>query len=198
MAAINVVPQANSRISDTQAPIVQNFTSIRDAFDLNHGEFGDATEGKHRFLQMPEQVAAPTTLANEAGLYAALGATSAVSELVFRRENDGAEIAFTEMNSAATGWTRLPSGLILKWGTTGDIASSAGDAAHLIAFNGPAFATATYSVTLGIQSANPASTNVYAIVERGSLTVNGFSLFMQKFNGANAVTFAVYYMAIGI
>lgn len=64
---------------------------------------------------MPEH-AAPATAVNEAGLYANVGSTSTVTELFFRRENNGASIAFTEGVFATAGWTMLPSGMILQWG----------------------------------------------------------------------------------
>jgi hypothetical protein len=65
---------------------------------------------------MPEH-AAPTTAIDEAGFYANVGVTSAVTELYFRRENNGASVAFTEGTNAATGWSWLPSGVIMKWFT---------------------------------------------------------------------------------
>lgn len=142
MATLTVTPNAGDIISDTEQPIRLNFGSISTAFNLNHGDFGAGNEGKHEFLQMPEQVGAPTTLANEAALYAAVGVTSTVSELVFRRENNGTSIPFTEGTLATPGWTRFPSGLIIKFGLVTSNGATAFNVAQTHVYGiGPAFTT---------------------------------------------------------
>ena len=85
---------------------------------------------------------------DEAALFAAQGATSAVSELVFRRESNGLEYAFTEGTLADPGWTRLPSGLIMKWGSVTSDGSKTFNVAQTAVYGiGPAF-TAVYSVQI--------------------------------------------------
>lgn len=141
---LNQVPQANQTLAQTQNPILQNFATINAGFLVNHIELGTAGAGKHKFLQLPE-IAAPATALDEAGFYANVGATSAVTELYFRRENNGASIPMTEMRalSATDGWTYLPSGIILQWGT----ATMNGGVSQLD-FNLPrAFPTTFYSIT---------------------------------------------------
>ena len=187
MAAINPVPQANSLVSDTQAPIVQNFNSISTAFNLNHGDFGAGDEGKHAFLQMPEQTGGGilATAANEAGLYAAVGASSAVTELVFRRENSGTDIAFTEFSGAQNGWTRLPSGLLLKWGshTFGPTVENTNITVSL-AF-GPAYTT-VYQVILSTgYSSTGVNTNLTTNVENFPFAANQFIFRARKTTGSN-------------
>lgn len=167
MATINLTPNPGDRISDTQALILANFNSINIAFNLNHGDFGSGIEGKHQFLQMPEQAfASVTTLANEGGLFAAQGVTSTVTELVFRRESDGVELAFTEGTLATPGWTRLPSGLIIKFGLVTSNAATNFNVAQIHVYGiGPAF-TAVYQVQvttipLGVPPSN-AQLNTFA------------------------------------
>jgi len=102
--------------SQSQPKITSNFQALNTSNSVNHVAYNDADQGKHKFMQMPEQASAPSTAANEGALYTAVEATSTVSELVYRREGNGAAIAFTETaGSADSGWTRLPSGLILGW-----------------------------------------------------------------------------------
>lgn len=143
---LNAVPQANQTLAQTQNPILQNFATIDAGFSVNHVELGTAGAGKHKFLQLPEQIAAPITAANEAAFYSAQGATSGVTELIFKREsNPGTVIPMTEFIalSATNGWTYLPSGIILQWGT----ATMNGGVSQLD-FNLPrAFPTAFYSIT---------------------------------------------------
>lgn len=110
-------PEATDRLKDSQSDIQTNFSDIKTAFDVNHealtGTGGD--EGKHKFLQMPEQIAAPVTAVSEGALYTVDGANSSTTELVFRRESNGSSIAFTEGLNADSGWTRFGSGLLMKW-----------------------------------------------------------------------------------
>lgn len=110
------IPQATDKLRISQSDLLNNFIAIDAFVDINHYGFASGNVGKHLYLQMPE-TAAPATAANEAGLYAANGATSGATELVFRRESNGSSIAFTEAVFAASGWTRLPSGILLQWGS---------------------------------------------------------------------------------
>ena len=149
--AYTLIPQPTDQLSVSQGDLLNNFTAADTIFAQNHGGFV-ANDGKHKFLQMPEQGAAPATAVNEAGLYSAVGATSAVTELVFRRENNGVSIPFTEtinggMASNTRGWTALPSGIILQWGT---ITIVNGNATYTFAANANnrAFPNACYSVQL--------------------------------------------------
>jgi len=116
------IPQPTDQLKVSQADILANFQALKTLIDVNHETFGATGEGKHKFVQMPEQGAAPTTAANEGGLYTAEGATTAVSQLYFRRENDGIKIPITEgtlpgVNFGITnGFAFLGSGLLLKFG----------------------------------------------------------------------------------
>jgi len=116
------IPQPTDRLSLSQVELLNNFAAIKALVDVNHETFtgGISPEGKHKFMTMPEQGAAPTTLLNEGGLYAKVGVTSGATELFFRREDDGDEIAMTEGGHATpAGWTYLPSDFLVKWGKTG-------------------------------------------------------------------------------
>ena len=114
MPAYNDTPLSTDRISNTQAPIRENFQSLSTVLGINHVvPITGADAGKHTFLQLPEQGAAPATAVNEGALYSAVGAVSTVTELCFRRENSGTVIPFTKGSAS---YTRLPSGLLLRWG----------------------------------------------------------------------------------
>jgi hypothetical protein len=89
MAFNPAIPAANDQLSQSQTDIQGNFAAINTLVGINHIDFGATGAGKHLYLQMPEH-AAPATAIDEAGLYANVGVTSAVTELFFRRENNGA------------------------------------------------------------------------------------------------------------
>lgn len=153
------IPQAVDLLSQSQLDIQTNFAEISTLVNVNHGDFDTATAGKHKFLQMPEQGVAPVTAVNEAGFYAAVGANSGVSELVFRRESNGTSIPFTEGQNAATGWTRLPSGILMRW-SSGVIAS--GVVSNNIAFAGgtfPGFVTCYHVLVSTINQPNNGTDN---------------------------------------
>lgn len=130
------IPQSGQTLGQTQAAVNTNFTIIRTVQQVNHEDFDNANEGKHKFLQMPEQVSAPTTAANEAGFYSKVGTNPAETNLFFRAEGSGFEYQMTSAISASTGrfgstsatspngWTFLPGGLIYQWGVTSASSSS--------------------------------------------------------------------------
>jgi len=116
MAYNPAIPAANDLLSQSQQDIQQNFAEIQTLIGINHINFGAVGQGKHLYLQLPEH-AAPTTAIDEAGFYSNVGATSTITELFFRRENNGELIPMTERQTGgAPGWTFLPSGIVLQFG----------------------------------------------------------------------------------
>ena len=116
MAYTPTIPAQDNNPSADQPLMKDNFAAIATVVNLNHVNFNDPEEGKHKFLQMPEQSSAPTTALNEAGFYSRKSSLTSQTELVFRRESNGEEIEFSGLLDAEEGWTRLPSGILLKWG----------------------------------------------------------------------------------
>lgn len=114
--AYSLIPNPTDKLKDSQNDLLQNFTSIKAAFDINHVTFDLADKGKHNYVSFPEQAAAPATAVNERAIYAKQSAYTGVSELFTRKESSGAEVEFTAALGATPGWTILPSGIILKWG----------------------------------------------------------------------------------
>jgi hypothetical protein len=113
------IPQPGDDPSQSQGQILQNFQSLQDAQDKNHVTLQDITNrGLHKFLQMPEQGSDPTTAVNQGGLYCK--DIAGFTRLVFRQENNGTIIQMTGIDpvSATNGYTFLPGGLLLQWGTS--------------------------------------------------------------------------------
>ncbi len=185
------IPQPNDLLSDSQGDILQNFSSANTSFGINHYAFDNATvnNGKHKFVGMPVLAAAPTTAAGEGALYfKTAGAGSAL--FMVRDNNAGTEVQLTSssvgnVQAAANGWTWLPGGLLLQWGSFNPNLSTA------VAFP-VAFTTVPYSVVLTVSASN--SNSFRASVNTGSLTVNGF-VFIGTIDPASN---PIYYMAIGL
>lgn len=117
------IPLATDRPSQSQGEILQNFTSINDIWDVNHYTFAEDDAGKHRFVQMPQQAAKPVISATEMALYTKdVGGTPQM----FIERGDGTEVDFTAygeslaQTNTSRGWTYLPSGILMKWGVTGE------------------------------------------------------------------------------
>lgn len=118
MAYNQNIPQPADQLKNSQPQLLANFQEINTLVNVNHIGFNLGDEGKHKFLQMPEQVAAPVTNASEIALFSIVGAISGVTELNFKRSgNPLTSIPFTEGLLATPGWTILPCGLVVKWGS---------------------------------------------------------------------------------
>ena len=120
-------PLATDKLSTSQGELQQNFEAIKDLIDENHETFnnGASPEGKHKKVDVTnialpaiEPVAAGTDLT----MYNYLNALTAQGEMYVRRNGaDGVPFTANKVEiGAATldGWSYLPSGLLMKWGTT--------------------------------------------------------------------------------
>jgi len=168
---------------------------------VNHVAFNSLGEGKHKFLQMPEQAAAPNTDPNEAGFYSKVGTSPAQSNLFFRGESNGFEYQLTRAISASTasfstitqalgsangfgGWTFLPGDLLLQYGYFNPNTS--------ITVQFPiAFTSTPFSVQLTVSAGSNSSFRVG--VKTSTLTNSQFVFEGTISAGADPI----YFMAIG-
>lgn len=184
MAYTSNIPQPGDNPSQSQGQILDNFIQIATAFNLNHGLFNDAAEGKHRFMQMPEQSSAPTTGANEGALYTADSGTQ--PDLFYRNESNGSSQQITNTSPSLVGsnyaWT-FSDGLALRFGTVAHSGTST-----TVTFS-TAFATAAYIVLITpIGSA--------ALISGYNAQGLGLSSFFLRSVGSGAGQ-NFYYLAIG-
>lgn len=182
MAYNESIPQASDNPSQSQAQILGNFQEISTAFNLNHGSFNSAEQGKHTFLQMPEQVSAPATLADEGALYTK--AVSAITQLFWRNESNGSEQQFTN-TSPTTSTTHLSwdftNGLQIRFGTI--LSSDPSTVTFASAFANNAYTVFITPIGAG---ANTPAYNVQA------LSTTQFTI-----GSTGARTGSFYYLAIG-
>lgn len=198
MAYTYNIPQKTDIPKISQSQILANFTGIKTLIDINHVTFDDADQGKHKFLQMPEQSSAPTTAVNEGALYTKVGATSAVTELAFRRENSTTVIEMTATGlDGTTYWSMLPSGLLLKWGT---VVTQGINQAVSIA-DGPNF-----SLVFSLQTNGSFAASDNIIIRTSSLSTTQFLLHYLTNSGSNpqyTLTYSsgvrtVYWTVVGL
>ena len=176
------IPTTGQSLGNTRDAIRGNFTNYFNTISVNHVDPNLADQGKHKFLQMPDQAAAPNTAANEIGLYSKDVAGN--SRLFLRQENNGAEIQLTGVSPlvATSGYTFLPGGLILQWGqaTLG--------ASQTLVINFPIAFTTVYQVI-------PAITQSDRMIAVTAQTNTNFTVRIEL-NAANG--FLVRYIAIGV
>jgi hypothetical protein len=134
MAYNENIPQSTDLLSTSQPQIQGNFASILDAFDQNHDDFNGGSPGKHLFTEFLVNANSPPTNvpggipAGEVMLYSFVGAFSANAEMYINKSMGSgplilqvpatASILSSNVNpgSPSSGWTFLPSGILLKWG----------------------------------------------------------------------------------
>lgn len=113
MAYTTNVPTANQLISQSQPIINANFAALE--------SFGNG------YAEISIQVSAPSFTAGNDGLYVLNNATTTKNEMYIHKQTQAGTTAipFTAsvMSNVATascinGWSYLPSGLLMKWGTT--------------------------------------------------------------------------------
>lgn len=192
----NDTPQAAQARDVTQPLIRNNFLGIAGAFEVDHIAIDAASDwGKHNFVTLPEQAASPTTLVNEGAVFSRQGALSSVTELCFRRESNGSVIEFTGGTLAEPGWTRLPSGLLVKWGNT--TANGYTLITYPVAATIPAF-TSIFTVLVSTYGNAAGNTDTDTFVRTDSFTTTTFYAYgsSRSTTGSKACNFS--YLAIGV
>jgi hypothetical protein len=194
------IPQPDDILKTSQSDLLGNFQAIKTLIDVNHGTFGAADQGKHKFIQFPIQFANPVTSISEVALYSKNGAISAVPELFFRRSNNGDITEFTEGGNAANeGFSSTPSGFLLKWGFQDFPGDGALFRANTVVFN-PAFPVFTnifnIQMSTAILSTETDPRSVSYII-RDQITVLDFGIFTASYRNTGFSAFRVYYYAIG-
>lgn len=175
------IPTTGQSLGNTRDMIRNNFTNYNDVVSVNHVAPNDPNQGKHNFLQMPDQAAAPTTAANELGVYSKDVAGN--SRLFLRQENNGTEIQMSGIDPliATSGYTFLPGGLLMQWGeaTLG--------ANKNLTVNFPITFTTVYQVVASITQ----SDRMLAVTNIANAS------FTVRVETNNAPGFLIRYIAIG-
>ena len=114
------IPQPTDIPAQSQPQLLANFQAINTLVNVNHVNFDDPDQGKHKWVSLPDQIADPVTTPTEVAIYGFSSSETSKIELAFKRATAGPPgevILMTERNGTTNGWTMLPSGLLMKWGT---------------------------------------------------------------------------------
>jgi hypothetical protein len=205
--AYNDTPLASQRIKDTQAPIRSNFLSIQTAESVNHVPIEDPSgnQGKHKYLQIPDvQGSNVATALGEVAVFTKTGLT-AVPALFFRGQSNATVPSggFTEYQggpgSAVSGWTRLASGILLKWAFVAPSLPNPGTVTFPVGATIPVF-TDVFQVQLTMFSGPSSDPNTFVYVLGNPTPPNtvGFRVWQTARTTANNTASQFYYLAIGV
>lgn len=195
--ALTPVPNSGQTLAASRPVIFNNFSVISTAFEVDHAAYNDATQGKHNKVTLPRQGAAPVTAADEVALYSRLSTLSGATELVVRKQSSGAIYEFTSALAANIGWTRLPSGILLKWGNSTTPAGGLGTYTFPVAANIPAF-TQIFNVVVTTMYNQPADTPNNGFVRLVSFAAASFDVFGSPRVTVGPLNVSFTYFAIGI
>jgi len=192
MAYQQNIPLPTDEPKTSQNGLLNNFQAIKTAWDINHVTFDLPNQGKHNYVTLPEQGAGPATAADEIALYSKESTLTSVAELFVRKESSGDEIEFTSAIAATPGWTRLPSGILLKWGSA--TATGAGTIVFPVGATIPAFTT-VFSAQLTVLDA--AAADADEAIRLTAFTALSISVWgsPRSTTGSKAVNFE--YLVIG-
>lgn len=175
------IPNPTDLISASQAQIKANFQALDPLFT------------SAQYVLLPQQAQAPTTSSSQIGLYAQTSPITSALELYIVRASNGAQISATAAGLSSSGWSYLPSGLLMKWGndsttTYNDLETkSFPTASNIPVFNN------IYSMQL-----TPASgaTDPNQVMILGALTTTTYQVFARQLVGFGGATPYTYF-AIG-
>lgn len=187
---LNQVPQASQTLGQTQNLILQNFTTIDAAFQVDHVPYTTPGQGKHNKVTFPLQPAgpAPTFLVTEAGFYNKLDPFTALNQLFIVPPNTGIPIPMTAVNSSSPGWSYLPTGIFIQWGSTTINAGLQVSVGYATPFPTNVFSTIITPSYMGSSPIAPS-------VSLGPPAATPKSNFLLNNAGPNNAT--VYWFAIG-
>lgn len=188
------IPQSGETLGSTRARINTNFQEIATVEAVNHIAFNDGDAGKHKFLQMPVQ-AAPTTAASEGGVFVKDDANM-IAQLYYKGESEGSSYQLTTATDgadaaigtigASNGWSFLPGGVLIQWGSDTAPAGTSGF------FTYPrAFGATPYSLQVSLVRTSSSSSSYDLLISTLDATQ-----FKTNSGFSNPHTF--YWMAIGI
>lgn len=184
MAYNSAIPTANQRLKDSQPLILANFQAL--------ASFGNG------YVTFINQVSAPAVSGTDLVMYNKTSSLTSQSELFFNR-NGGTAYEFTAALQDANGWTRLPSGILLKWGTQGFSSAVIGTTQTITFPTGatiPAF-TSIYQSNISMQASSTGDTNTVAYT--GALATASFEVRLVKRDSAlSATNITIKYFAIGV
>lgn len=206
MAYNQNIPQATDALSQSQQDILNNFLANYNAFNVNHVTFNAGADmGKHKWLTLPQQASTPpiTFGATEMALYSAQSPyNAAVNEIFINKTNQATVVQIpstasllsvaSDPGNNVSGWTYLPSGILLKWANGNANGNTA--ITFPVAADIPVF-TNVMSIQLTTFVNSAADSNTF--VRLSAFTNVGFNCYGSSRTTVAAAACSFQYLAIG-
>ena len=174
------IPQPTDQLSVSQGNLLNNFQALATILNPNTGSF-----------TFPVQVSDPTAITSPNDQFQLFSKYNAVDGFYDLYLKYGADTSYpiTATNNATPGYTYLPSGIILQWGTTGSFAvpGGVGPTTYPIAFPN---ACLMVFLTMATPSSVTASICPY-------VTSKTATQFVANATGTAGATATLTYLAIG-
>ena len=192
MAYNATIPKPTDALQDSQGDILDNFAAIKLFVDVDHKTFGDANQGAHAKVTLPDFAAAATFTGTNAGIYAQTSTLTTKNEL-YSHVTGRTDVPFTASygdETATQGWAYLPSGILLKWGR----ASKTG-LAQSVLFEKNVGVIPEFTKIYNVQVTTNDPGNVFAWIQ--SYTAIGFTVNCAERTTTTASLCRFDYLAIG-
>lgn len=195
------IPQPTDQLDDSQGDILGNFQEIYNLVGVNHVQFGAAAgQGKHTEVTLPVNIAPTPTGLNELNIWSQVSANTNALELAWQRSGAGITTELTAARSTFVdpkhGWSRFPSGLLIKWGV-GTLAVNPTVVVYPLTEGAPAIVAPVFSnvfcVFLQALSVDP---RVFITLDT-AVPLNNAN-FTVRGQTSGVIPFDFYYLAIGI
>ena len=208
MAFLPNIPLATDQLSVSQGNILNNFNILGAiAGNTNASSASVNAASGFNWLYLPPQGATPPAgaafTAGNIGLYSATSTVTSQNELYINKQNQATTVqipstaSILSVNSnpgfLSSGWTYLPSGILLKWAGTAN-ANGQTTITFPVAANIPAFSVCI-TVIVQIADGTPGDANS-AISLRGVFPTN-FLVFGSNRVTVGAAPVVFTYLAIG-
>lgn len=201
MTYLNNIPKATDDPTISQGQLLDNFSALNTSNSVNHVAYNNPNQGKHKFLQMPEQTIVPSTAVNEGAVYTKEVPTLLKTGLYWRDEDSGGSggterqltnLYITDLVNSGTAGGSLyklvsPLGFVIYGGRTATLPTDGAGYTVKLANPGPALSTlitATATIDDGNTGNIPTGVGVLA-------TTNGMTIYVTK-------AFIINWIIIGI
>jgi hypothetical protein len=187
------IPLATDTPSVSQGEILSNFQNLNIWTDVDHYNVGSVNAGKHLQVTLPNIAVIPVAAANESIVFGALSAITGLPELY--RSTSAGYSNMTEASATGNGFSRLASGIMIKWGGVATVASPATVTMDVSDVFTTVFAV--YVTPLSIANADPGY-SVYPVDGSFNLPANQFDVVAYDFAGAAVAVTNFSYLVIGV
>jgi hypothetical protein len=203
------IPQPGDLLSQSQSDLLNNFMALQTLIDINHVDFASGDQGKHKWVTFPVQGAIPPAgsgfLAGEIGLYNANYSVSTKNELFINKTNQltvvqvPATASILSANSApaalGAGYTYLPSGILLRWGT---VLGVTGLATFTLGTSSTVGPVPTQILSIQLTPYDPSGGDVNFAVRLANVISNSqFNVYVSSRTNTGPSTGSYTYLVIG-